>query len=95
MEKKQSAHVVPHKMYGLILLVLICLTFMSVAVTSIELASLTVFIALSIAAVKGILVLTFFMHLKFDNLILRIMVAAIFLLLGLVMFVTFLDYNYR
>jgi len=95
MENKKAAHIVPHTLYGLILIVLICLTGLSVAVTSIELASLTVFIALFIAGIKATLVLTFFMHLKFDNVLLKIMVAAIFVLLGLVMFVTFLDYNYR
>jgi len=95
MENNETTHVVPHTMYGLILIVLICLTVISVAVTRIELARLTVFIALFIAAIKATLVLTYFMHLQFDNVLLKIMVAAIFVLLSLVMFVTFLDYNYR
>ena len=95
MENNETTHVVPHRLYGLILIVLICLTVISVAVTRIELARLTVFIALFIAAIKATLVLTYFMHLKFDNVLLKIMVAAIFVLLSLVMFVTFLDYNYR
>jgi len=95
MENKETTHIVPHTLYGLILIVLISLTGLSVAVTSIELASLTVFVALLIAGIKATLVLTYFMHLKFDNLLLKIMVTATFVLLGLVMFVTFLDYNYR
>lgn len=95
MENEKTAHIVPHSLYGLILIVLICLTGLSLAVTRIELASLTVFVALFIAGIKATLVLTYFMHLKFDNLLLKIMVAATFFLLSLVMFVTFLDYNYR
>ena len=82
MENEKTVHIVPHSLYGLILIVLICLTGLSLAVTRIELASLTVFVALFIAGIKGTLVLTYFMHLKFDNLLLKIMVAATFFLLS-------------
>jgi len=67
----------------------------SVAVTKIHLGTLTVFIALLIAAVKSTFVLRVFMHLKFENKMFTIMVLAIIVLIGVVIFITLLDYLYR
>ncbi|MFZ5939344.1 MAG: cytochrome C oxidase subunit IV family protein [Bacteroidota bacterium] len=93
--ENEKHHIVPFKTYGLILLALIALTFVSVAVTRIELTRWSTAVALLIATVKVGLVLTFFMHLKFDQKIFRVMVPLIFLLLIIVIVITFLDYLYR
>jgi cytochrome c oxidase subunit 4 len=90
-----SHHIVPYRVYVIVLAFLLLMTSISVAVTQIELATLTIFIALMLASIKSAVVLYHFMHLKFDSLFIRIMVAAIFLLIGIVFFITFLDYNYR
>ena len=95
MDNHNDTHIVPFKTYGIILAVLIMLTLISVAVTQIDLASLTVFTAIMLATIKSSLVLVYFMHLKFDNKLLQVLVTAVFVLVALVMFVTFLDYNYR
>ncbi|MBS2096891.1 cytochrome C oxidase subunit IV family protein [Carboxylicivirga linearis] len=95
MENHNEPHIVPFKTYGIILAVLVVLTLISVAVTQIDLASLTVFTAILLATIKSGLVLVYFMHLKFDNKLLKALVSAVFILIALVMFVTFLDYNYR
>lgn len=95
MENHNDSHIVPFKTYGIILSVLIVLTLISVAVTQIDLASLTVFTAILLATIKSGFVLVYFMHLKFDNLMMKIFVTAVFVLVALVMVVTFLDYNYR
>lgn len=95
MENEHKHHIVPYKTYLVILAILISLTFLSVAVTSIELGVLTVTTALVIAAIKGSLVLRYFMHLKFDQRIYGIMATGVILLIFVVIFVTFLDYLYR
>jgi len=92
---QDNTHIVPYKTYLFILAALILLTVVSVGVTYIELASLTIFTAILLASIKSILVLTFFMHLKFDNRLLQILVIAVFTLIALVLFITFLDYNFR
>lgn len=95
MNNHKTEHIIPYKLYLIVLSGLIILTLISVGVTHIELANLTVFTAILLASVKSILVLIFFMHLKFDNKLLQILVAAVFLLIALVLIITFLDYNYR
>ena len=93
--EQEKHHIVPYKTYVIILLTLVVLTFISVAVTSIELGALTVTIALLLASVKSVIVLTYFMHLKFDHKIFAIMVIGIFAIIFIVILITFLDYYYR
>lgn len=92
---KEKTHIVPFRVHLIVLIALISLTMVSVEITRIELGTLTVTAALFIAGIKAALVLTYFMHLKFDNSIYRIMLIGVILLIGVVIFVTFLDYLYR
>jgi len=93
--EKEKHHIVPYKTYIYILAILIFFTLLSVAVTSIELGTITVLTALLIASLKGFLVLSYFMHLKFDHKIFAIMVTGIILIITVVILITFLDYYYR
>ncbi|MCG8578399.1 MAG: cytochrome C oxidase subunit IV family protein [Bacteroidales bacterium] len=95
MNNHKIEHIVPYRLYLIVLSGLILLTLISVGVTYIELANLTVFTAIFLACIKSVLVLVFFMHLKFDNKLLQILVTAVFVLIALVLFITFLDYNFR
>lgn len=95
MDNHTDSHIVPYKMYLYILAGLISLTLISVGVTEIEFGEFSVFVALLLATIKATLVLIYFMHLKFDNKILQILVPAIFIIVALVIFIVFLDYNYR
>ena len=91
----EKHHIVPYKTYVFVLLALIVLTFISVGIAHIELAEYTVAGALIIASVKTLLVLTFFMHLKFDKPYMRIMVGFVLAVFMAVIIITFLDYYYR
>ncbi|MCT4604237.1 MAG: cytochrome C oxidase subunit IV family protein [Marinifilum sp.] len=95
MEKEQHTHIVKYKTYVYVLIALLVMTFISVAVTAIDLGPYTVTMALLLASIKSILVLLIFMHLKFDKKFYGIMVASVFLLLACVIVITFLDYLYR
>lgn len=87
--------IVSYKTQALVLLALLVLTGLSVAITQINLGPLTVSAALLLATVKASLVLVYFMHLKFDNRFFAFMVIGVIILIGIVIFVTFLDYLYR
>ncbi len=88
-------YIVPYRVYGLILIVLLVLTGISVAVTQIELTNWSMVVALVLASTKSTIILAIFMHLKFDQKIYRIMAMLIFLLLTSVIIITFLDYAFR
>ncbi|NBC82447.1 MAG: cytochrome-c oxidase [Bacteroidetes bacterium] len=95
MSQDEHKHVVSYKTYTIILINLLILTAISVAVTEIELGPLTVFMAVFLASVKSALVLIYFMHLKFDNAMYKIMVGLVLVVFVIVMVITFLDYNFR
>ncbi|MEZ5070577.1 MAG: cytochrome C oxidase subunit IV family protein [Bacteroidales bacterium] len=90
-----SHHIVSYRTYGLILLLLLCLTAVSVAVTQIELTRWATPVALLLATTKTVFVLSVFMHLKFDQKMFRIMATLAFLLVVVVIIFTFLDYGFR
>lgn len=91
----EKPHIIPYKTFLLVLLALLAFTFISIGVTSYNLGPLTVLIALLLATFKTILVLTYFMHLKYDVKMFGILVAAVLALIAVVIFITFLDYLFR
>ncbi len=95
MNNREGHHIVRLKTYVYILIALIVFTLLSVAVTGIDLGPMTVATALILASVKATLVLSYFMHLKFENRFIVLMVCAVLLIFILVLVVTFLDYYFR
>ena len=94
-KNEEKHHIVPYRTFLLVLGALLVFTFVSIAVTSYDLGPLTVVTALLLATIKTVLVLTYFMHLKFDVKMFGILVAAVLALIGVVIFITFLDYLFR
>jgi len=93
--EKENHHIVPYKTYVYILIALLVFTFMSIGITKIDLGEYSVLGALVFSTIKSVLVLTWFMHLKFDQPFLRYMVGFVALVFLAVIFITFLDYYYR
>jgi cytochrome c oxidase subunit 4 len=93
--ENEKHHIIPYRTLISVLGVLITLTLISVLLTQISLGTLTVTIALLIAAVKSSFVLRIFMHLKFENRFISSMVIAVILIISAVIFITMLDYIYR
>lgn len=93
--EKEKHHIVPYMTYFYILCALICLTFMSIGITHINLGEYSVLGALIFSSIKSGLVLYWFMHLKFDKPFLKLMVGFVAMVFLAVIFITFLDYYYR
>lgn len=93
--KNHDAHISGYNTLAIVLIVLLVLTALSVFVTGIHLGALTVGIALLIASIKVAIVLSYFMHLRSEKLFLKLAVAGVFVLYGLVLIITFFDYLFR
>ena len=94
---KEKQHIVSYKenfstWLGLMLLTALTVT---VSVVNASLVTLTVVTALVIATTKAILVAYYYMHLKFEPKIYRIMLLIITLLFSSFMLLTVLDYLSR
>jgi cytochrome c oxidase subunit 4 len=93
--KEETKHITSYKLYAKVLIALLFLTILTVFITQVHLGAFSVAAALLIACIKATAVLTYFMHLKFDEIILRIFVIMVFVLLAIVLIITFLDYIFR
>ena len=89
----ENTHIIPYRTFIIVLLALLAFTFISIGVTSYELGPFTVVAALLLATCKTILILTYFMHLKYDVRMFAILITAVLVLIGVVMFITFLDFS--
>ena len=80
-------HVVPVQILVGIFIALVVLTWLTVAVTAIDLGSFNLWIALAVATIKGSLVVLYFMHLRYDSpfnsLIFVTAIVFLFLFLGI------------
>jgi cytochrome c oxidase subunit 4 len=92
---EEKHQIVPFRVYVIVLLALLTLTFASIGITGIELGAYTVAGALLFACIKSFLVLTYFMHLKYDKKYIVAMVVFVFAIFFVVIIITFLDYFYR
>jgi len=93
--EKEHNHIVPYLSHAKILVILIILTCLTIAVTMIHLNTFTVTIALSIASVKGFLVMYYFMHLRYEQKIFKVVGFGVIILFALIVLITFLDYLNR
>ena len=91
-----SEHIMSSKLYYTIWIVLLCLTVVTAAVSFIDLGPLNTIVALVIATFKALLVVLFFMHVKYtsERLTKTVIVAAIFWLL-LLLALSMADYATR
>lgn len=93
--ENQKNHIVPYRTFLYVLAVLILLTLTSVTLTQISLGTLTVVIALMIAAIKSSFILRIFMHLKFESRMFSVAVLGVTALIGVVILITLIDYLNR
>ena len=77
-----SHHIIPFQTYIKVFVALITLTIITVAVSRVDLGEWNTIVAFLIATIKAILVLSIFMHLKYDNMMNRVIIgtSAFFLL---------------
>ncbi len=81
--------------YILVWLALLAFTSITVTIAGVSLGRYTLFIALSIAAIKSALVINIFMHIRFDEPIFKTFLAISGATLLIIFLLTFFDYIYR
>ncbi|MCX6306138.1 MAG: cytochrome C oxidase subunit IV family protein [Bacteroidetes bacterium] len=91
----ETVHITPYRAHAWVLITLLALTFLTITVTWIDLSALTVLVAMLIASVKAYIVLTYFMHLKFESSLFRVFVIMVLAIYVLVILFTLSDYLFR
>ncbi|HXY02457.1 MAG TPA: cytochrome C oxidase subunit IV family protein [Terriglobales bacterium] len=91
-----SEHIVSSKIYFAIWATLMCLTVITASVAFIDLGPFNTVVCLVIATVKALLVVLFFMHVKYtsEKLTKTVIIAAVFWL-GILLVLSLADYSTR
>ncbi|HBH50137.1 MAG TPA: cytochrome-c oxidase [Bacteroidales bacterium] len=95
MKNGEKPHISSYTSHAIVLIALLALTFITVFVSEINFGAFSVGVALIVASVKAVTVLTYFMHLKFENRFTVWMVSGVFIVFALVIVITFIDYLLR
>jgi cytochrome c oxidase subunit 4 len=91
----EEEHHVPYKVYFIVWGALLVLTAVTVGVSYVDMKNVTVLTAMLIAATKSMLVLLYFMHIRFEKPMYSAMILAAMLTYGTFVALTFVDYVYR
>ncbi len=88
-------HHISYGTYFIVWLTLIGLTVLTVAIAGVNFGSLALFLAMTVAAIKSTFVISYFMHIKFDDKIfLAFLILALASLLSIFV-LTIIDVIYR
>ena len=90
-----SEHILPKRTYYAIYGVLILCTYLTVQIAFFNLGPLNTIAALVIAVLKAVLVILFFMHVKYSSRLTWVVVIAAFFWLGILLGLTMSDYATR
>jgi cytochrome c oxidase subunit 4 len=90
-----NEHTIPVRTYFIIYLALMFLLALTIAVAFVNLGPFSVIVALAIAAVKAILILLYFMHVRFSSALTKLFAFAGFFWLLILFSLTFHDYLTR
>ncbi len=91
MAAHEEHHIVPKRVYFLVFLTLIVMTWVTTWISTVDLGRFNIFVALSIAIFKASLVILFFMHVKYGTRLTKMIVMAGVYWLILVLFIAMVD----
>jgi cytochrome c oxidase subunit IV len=92
---EQAHAAVPYRTFVIVWALLLVLTAITVAVSRIHLGALNIWVALGIASLKSGLVIFFFMHLKYERPLFKIILLITLVTLATFIGLTFFDVHYR
>ena len=90
-----SAHIVPRRTYFIIFALLMLCTYITVQVAFYDLGALNTVVAMVVAVFKAVLVVLFFMHVKYSSKLTWAVIIGSVFWLGILLVMTLGDYVTR
>ena len=90
-----SEHIVPRKTYFTVFVALLVGTALTVGAATVNFGAMNDVIAMTIAVTKMMLVLLFFMHVRYSSRLIWVIVASMFFWLLILLLLTLTDYSSR
>lgn len=92
---EHAEHITPRRTYIFVWIALLILTFATTEIATLDLGAFSVYVALTIAVIKALLVILFFMHVSHSRGITIVYVVAGFVWLAILLAFTLTDYLTR
>lgn len=92
---KEEQHNVHDRTFILVWTALLCLTGLTIKAAQLHMGSWSMFANIAIASTKAGLVLWFFMHLKYEKLVFRLLLLVPVVTISIIIGMTFFDFWYR
>jgi cytochrome c oxidase subunit 4 len=94
-EHAAESHSQGYGTYFMVWLGLVAFTAVTITIAGLNLGSVTLITALLIASVKSFLVITYFMHVKSDSMMIKIFIGICLFVFVIIMVLTFSDLSFR
>lgn len=94
-EHENELHGLGYGLYIIIWVGLVVLTGVTVVIAGVNIPQMAVLVALIVATVKSVLVMSFFMHLKYEPPVFKWMVAVLIVTFAIFLLLTFSDVLFR
>jgi cytochrome c oxidase subunit 4 len=94
-QHSEQHKIVPYRVYFGVWFALLVLTVVTVAVSYVDMKNVTVLTAMLIATCKSMLVLLYFMNIRFEKPLYTVMILAALITYAIFISLTFADYLYR
>lgn len=94
-DQEKDHTLVKYTLYAKIWLALIVLTTITVSVSYLDMKKFTVFTIMLIATIKASLVILYFMHLRYEKPMYRVMILFVLFTYATFILLTFSDYSFR
>ncbi len=95
LDKRHAPHILSDRLLATVWATLVCLTAITIAVARIDLGFYNILAALSIATTKALLVIFFFMHMKYEHALLKWLLFLACVVLAIFIGLTFFDVAFR
>ena len=92
---ENTQHITPYRTIVTVLVALLGLLFLNLTLALVDIGKWNILGILLIASIQVLIVLNWFMHLNHAKWYLKVMVGAVFMLIAVVIAITFLDYLRR
>ena len=93
--EKDTTHIVGYSIHGKVLVSLLLLLSVSVLAAWLNLGVWIIVIAMLISCIKASIVLSWFMHLKYDLLVFKLMAGMVLTVIVIIFVLLFFDYWFR
>ena len=91
----EKNHITENAVYLKTWVVLLLLTAINLTIATLSHGKLISGLIILVSVVQAAIALTWFMHLRWDNRLFKVLVIGVFLMYTVILLITFLDYSFR